>query len=537
MLKTLRKWLKSSNNNKKANNQSDQQKPKKLLSKNLKTNLDQIRQALGNSSDIVYREFRAGIKNELQLAVVYTDGLVDSSFIQDFILKTLMVDIRNAELNEKVLKTKDPLELLESISLGISDLKKITDFDKLLHHVLTGDTVVLLDGFATSLACDSKGWDKRSIEEPSSQTVIRGPKDGFTETIRTNTALIRRKIKDPNLRIEAKQIGTRTKTDIAIVYLEGLANSKVVEEVHRRLDRIKIDAILESGYIEELIQDETYTPFPTTDYTERPDTAAANLLEGRIVIVVDGTPFVLIVPAIFVQFLQSSEDYYQRADIASLVRFLRYVSLMLALITPAAYIAVTTFHQEMLPTPLLTNIAAQREAIPFPAIVEALLMEVTFEILREAGVRMPRAVGPAISIVGALVLGDAAVQAGIVSPAMVIVVAITAIASFVFPRYNLSIAVRILRFGFMFAAATFGLFGIILGLIIMVLHLCSLRSFGIPYLTPMGPFIRKDQKDTFFRFPLWSLHKRPHLINQKDLVREDTPAPKPPPQSEKNNRN
>jgi spore germination protein KA len=315
------------------------------------------------------------------------------------------------------------------------------------------------------------------------------------------------------------------------VYIKEVANDKIVEEVHKRLDNIDIDGILESGYIEELIQDETFTPFPTMINTERPDIVAAGLLEGRIAILVDGTPFALLLPALFVHFFQASEDYYQRFDIGTLLRMLRYLSFFLTLLVPSVYVAATTFHQEMLPTPLLISLAAQREGVPFPAVVEAMMMEVTFEILREAGVRMPRAVGQAISIVGALVLGEAAVQAGIVSPVMVIVVSITAISSFVSPTFNMAIATRIIRFIFMLLAATFGLYGIAVGLLAMALHLCSLRSFGIPYMSPMAPLIAADQRDTIIRFPHWAFFKRPRLINQKDMTRQQRlikAKPKPP---------
>jgi spore germination protein KA len=287
---------------------------------------------------------------------------------------------------------------------------------------------------------------------------------------------------------------------------------------------------LESGYIEELIQDETYTPFPTVYNTERPDVIAAGLLEGRVAILIDGTPFVLLVPALFGQFNQAAEDYYQRADIGTLLRLLRYLSFFIALLGPSLYIAITTFHQEMIPTPLLISLAAQREGVPFPAFIEALVMELTFEILREAGVRLPRAVGQAVSIVGALVIGQAAVEAGIISAAMVIVVSVTAIASFVFPSYNMAISVRILRFGLMGLAASFGLFGITLGLIAIVLHLCSLRSFGIPYMSPFAPFILADQKDMLFKVPLWGMFSRPRLISQKNVIREQyPPTTKPEP--------
>jgi len=247
--------------------------------------------------------------------------------------------------------------------------------------------------------------------------------------------------------------------------------------------------------------------------SERPDVIAAGLLEGRVAILVDGTPFVLMVPGLFIHFYQSAEDYYQRADISTLLRILRLLGLFIALLGPSLYIAITTFHQEMLPTQLLLSLAAQREGVPFPAFIEALMMEVAFEILREAGIRMPKSVGQAISIVGTLVIGQAAVDAGIVSAAMVIVVAITAISSFIVPAFSLSISIRILRFGLMGLAASFGLFGITVGMIALILHMCSLRSFGIPYMSPFAPFIWSDQKDSIFRFPRWGLLSRPHLNN------------------------
>lgn len=497
------------------------------ISSNLKWNLEHIKEVVGNSSDVVIRDFKAGQSGDIQIGIIYTDGLADKTLVQDFVLETLMVQIREANFDPLTVQTSF-FEFIKARSLPTGELIEIENFEDLFFHFLSGDTILLIDNFTKGLAIGSRGWVDRGVQEPSSQTVVRGPKDGFSETLRINTALIRRRIKDPNLWLETKQLGKKTKTDVGIMYLKGVVNEKIVKEVHSRLDKIKIDAILESGYIEELIQDKTYTPFPTVFNTERPDTVAAAILEGRVAILVDGTPFVLIVPALLVNFFQASEDYYQRADIATLIRLLRYLSFFLALLTPSAYIAVTTFHQEMLPTPLLISLAAQRDGVPFPAIVEAIIMELTFEILREAGVRMPRAVGSAISIVGALVIGQAAVEAGIVTATMVIVVSLTAISSFVSPTFNMGIAVRILRFGFMILAGTFGLFGIILGLIAMVLHLNSLRSFGIPYLSPNAPFILQDQKDNFFRFPHWALFTRPRLINQKDRDREDTSSPKPP---------
>lgn len=534
-MKSFRKSSKVKKSSSPANiNQVDEAKVEGLLNENLQENIKHVKDTFGGSNDIVTRTFHAGENGKFEIGIIYTDGLVDKSLVQDFVMKTLMFEIRKTNVEPSTPTKKNILKLLKDIALPEGDMTEILDFKSLFLHVLSGDTVILVDGYNQGFAVSSKGWKDRGVTAPDSQTVVRGPKDSFCETLRINTALIRRRIKDTRLWIETKQIGKITKTDVAIAYINGIANEKIIEEVRNRLDKIDIDGILESGYIEDLIQDEIYTPFPTIYNTERPDAIASGLLEGRIAIIVDGTPFVLLVPALFVHFLKSPEDYYQRFNISSMIRILRYVSFLLTMLTPSLYIALTTFHQEMIPTSLLISIAAQREGVPFPAVVEVLIMEVTFEILREAGVRMPRAVGAAISIVGALVLGEAAVQAGIVSPVMVIVVSITAISSFVFPSYNIAIAARLLRFIFIALGATFGLYGIALGLIALTLHLSSIRSFGIPYMSPMAPFNWQGQKDAIFRFPLWSLFYRPRLVNQKNMIRQQDPLmakPKPPNQT------
>ncbi|MGH1070676.1 spore germination protein [Bacillus cereus] len=393
------------------------------------------------------------------------------------------------------------------------------NFDELYDALLSGNTILLINKFKQGLIAGTSGGEKRGVQESTSQAVIRGPKDGFTENIRVNTALIRKRIKSPNLWLENLTIGIETQTNVSIMYINGIVNNSLVKEVKTRLKKIQIDGILESGQIEELIQDKTYTPFPTIYNTERPDVIAAGLLEGRIAVLIYGTPFILLVPALFVQFLQSPEDYYQRTDFG-LIRILRYMSLFIALVAPSFFIAITSFHQEMIPPPLLMSLAAQREGVPFPAFIEALIMEIAFEVLREAGIRMPRAIGQTVSIVGALVIGQAAVEAGLVSAAMVIVVSITAICNFTIPSFNMGIAIRISRFGFILLAGSFGMFGIIVGIFFLVLHLCSLQSFGIPYMTPLAPFSIKEQQDTLIRLPIWKILTRPRFLNSKNKKRQ-----------------
>lgn len=497
------------------------------LFEELETNLQAIRETLGNSTDIIIRNLPVGYEGNQSIAILYTDGLADQNIITDFIMKSVMLDIKLFDrADRKIALPSDAIQALKNYALTIGDIKDVSDFDALYQALLSGDTIILIDGHKQGIVCSTPGWKDRAVTEPSAENVVRGPRESFVESLRTNTALIRRKIKDPNLWLETMQIGRLTRTDVAIMYMKGIANDKLVQEVRDRLNRIDVGSIFESGYIEESIQDETFSPFPTIFNSERPDVIAAALAEGRVAILVDGTPIALIIPTLFSSFLQAPEDYYQRADISSFVRLLRYLGILVSLFGPSMYVAFTTFHQELLPTQLLISSAAQREQVPFPAFIEALLMELTFEILREASIRMPRNIGAAISIVGTLVIGQAAVQAGIVSAAMVIVVSFTAISSFILPSYNMSIAFRLLRFPYMALAASFGLFGIIAGVIVLVLHLCSLRSFGIPYMAPFAPLIPADNKDSIIRLPHWMLGSRVRLINQSNITRRNSTPPK-----------
>ncbi|WP_097160561.1 spore germination protein [Bacillus oleivorans] len=522
--KSPRKHRGKQKQHKQANNSQNQINHDQLYT-NLAENLQKIKETLGYSEDIIIREFRIGREKSIKASIIFTDGLVDTISNQEFILESLMKDFPQADLN--TISMEELVLNIKETTLTVAEIKDISNYNSLYESLFSGNVILLINGYSVGLAISMKGGKERNVTEPSSENSIRGPREALTENIRVNTALIRRKINNPNLWLESRKMGKQTKTTVSLMYIKGIANNKVIEEIRRRLDTINIDSILDTLYIEELIQDETYTPFPTIYSSERPDVIAGNLLEGRIAILVDGTPFVLIVPAVFIQFLHAPDDYYNRSDITTLLRILRLIGLLIAMLGPSVYIAITTFHQEMLPTPLLISLAAQREGVPFPAFVEALMMEVTFEILRESGLRLPRAIGQAVSIVGTLVIGTAAVEAGIVSAAMVIVVSITAISSFIVSSYNLSISIRMLRFPFMGLAASFGFFGITFGFFAVILHLCNLRSFGVPYLSPFAPYIKEDQKDAVFQFPRWAQVSRPRFISQRNIEREDTDMPKP----------
>lgn len=488
---------------------------------------------MAESTDISIRTFVNRSVRPIRMALVYVDGMTDSNKISNDVLGTLMKP--SFGLGEQVRQTLQnarqgelPRLIAEEV-LPLGNVEEISSLERLMSLMFNGSCIILMDGETIGLAADTPGGEKRKVEEPTSQTVIRGPKEGFTETLKTNVSLVRRRIKSPNLVTKIMPIGRVTQTEVAIVYIEGIAKDGIVQEVIKRLSDIDTDSILEGGYIEEYIQDSTFSLFPTIINTERPDTCVAGLLEGKVSILVDGSPFVLLAPVTFARYFQSSEDYYQRFDISSFLRIIRFISFFLSLLLPALYISITTFHQEMLPTPLLISLASQREGVPFPAFIEAVVMELTFEVLREAGVRMPRAIGPAISIVGALVLGQAAVQAGLVSAAMVIVVSFTAISNFVVPYISMSIAARLIRFIMMLVAATFGLFGVMSGLMFLLIHLCGLRSFGIPYLDPISPLNLSDMKDVFVRFPHWAMFSRSSSMsqngNQTRQKRGQQPAP------------
>lgn len=491
-----------------------------LATEDLQSNIHRIREALGQSSDLVVREFTLGGNPKTLGALLYIDGLANATLVGDQILRTLM-RTEESTAGMAAWHSRDSLDQLKSRVIAAASVREEDDLGQAVLSLVRGETLVLTAGQPRILVCGTRAFEMRSVEEPTSESGVRVPREGFTESLRVNTSLLRRRIQNPNLWIESLRIGRVTQTQVAIAYVEGIVNDELVSEVRRRLQRIEVDGILESGYLEEFIEDNPYSPFPQTLRTERPDVVAANLLEGRVAVLTDNTPFALVLPIVFTQLLSVSEDYYERFMIGTSLRLIRYLAFFASMMLPSLYIAVTTFHQEMLPTGLILSIAAAREGVPFPAIVEAGMMEVIFEILREAGIRLPRVIGPAVSIVGALVLGQAAVSASLVSPAMVVVVATTAVSSFTTPAFSLAISARLLRFLFMIAAAAMGLFGVMAVGLGVMMHLCALRSFGIPYLSPLTPVTMSDWKDVIFRAPWWAMVSRPRWIGQKEPVRQN----------------
>lgn len=496
---------------------------KKPIPRDVDKTVKSLKDIFKDCDDVIFREFNVGIEQKYKFTLVCVDGLSDKMLINDFILNSLMLAAREVKPSGESVKSH-LFELVKNGTISVTEIRETDDLNDTVTAVLSADTVVYLDGYDTALVIGTKSWPARGPQEPKAEGVVRGPSDGFVETLRFNTALVRRRIRDPRFKIKQKQVGVRSNTDIAILYIEDIVNKDLLQRLNERLEDIEIDGILESGYIEQLIEDNLFSPFPQMQSTERPDAVAGAILEGRIGIIVDNSPFALIVPTTLSSLFMSPEDYYQRWLVSSFVRVIRVIAGLLSLILPAMYIAITSYQPDIIPTRFALAIAGSREGVPFPAFIEAFLMEITLELLREAGVRLPDPLGATIGIVGGIVIGQAAVTAKIVSPVMVIIVSITAISSFVIPNYGVTTGFRLIRFGLMVLATVFGLYGIMLGIIATLIHLVNLKSFGIPYLAPFVSITGRDFKDSVVRLPLRTFIYRPdylHVNNKKRMKRMD----------------
>ncbi|MBP1930561.1 spore germination protein [Ammoniphilus resinae] len=484
------------------------------INKNLEDTLVILQQLLGANDDIVVRRFR--VFKEFSAAMVYCSSLVDHTQINMDVLKPLMsTSYRDETWNSNRLQ-----EIILEETLYHSDLRLESDLSKIVRSILSGGTLVFIDGMNDGFVVGTRKVDKRAINQPGTEQVIRGPREGFIEQLGTNISLLRYRLPTADLRVKTMEVGRVTKSKVAICYLEGIASPDLVEEVKDRISAIDIDVVLDVGYLEQFIEDNHMSPFPQIQNTERPDKTVAQLAEGRVAILSDGSPFALIVPTVFHQFYQTPEDYAQRFLMASAIRLIRLVSLFFSLIASSLYVAIISFNPELIPTQFAVAVAGGRAGVPFPAVVEVFVMEVSMEILREATVRLPQQVGGALSIVGVLVIGQAAVSAGFVSPITVVVIALTTIGSFATPAYNAAMALRLLRFPIIFLAGVFGLYGVMVGIILIINHMLSLRSFGVPYMSPVVPGNYQGMKDIVMRAPLWWMKKRPaslHTANRERI--------------------
>ncbi len=485
------------------------------------TDLTAIRKVIGGQADVRFREIT--IRGTMVRAVLlFVEGLTDIDLVDTQLLKPLMLHGIPEEHRTAFLHSSSARKdyLTEQV-MTVSEVQAVTEMERFVESVLFGKTGLVVEGMQGAFLIGAAKGKSRSIEDPISEALLRGPRVGFTERLGDNTGLLRLHGQNESLVMTKFEVGNRVKKDLVLAYMRDIADSKLVEEVSSRIQKIEIDDPMESGYIEQLIEDNVLSPFQQVQNTERPDRVIAGLLEGRVAILLDGTPFALILPVTFSMLLQSPEDYYDRWLPGTFIRVLRFLAAMLALLAPALYISFISYHPGLIPTKLALSITETRQGVPFPSIIEALIMEISIEILREAGIRLPKPIGPAMGIVGGLIIGDAAVNAGIVSPFLVIVVAVTAISSFTIPVYSAGITLRILRFTGMFSAAVLGLFGVVLFFLLVCSHLVRLKSFGVPYVSPMTPYNISEWKDFIIRAPLKMMKKRPTMLKPNDSDRRN----------------
>jgi spore germination protein KA len=472
---------------------------------------------LGDSSDFIYRELYINGNKLLKISMCCIDGLIDSKSVSDDILKPLLQE----PILSQAKSEKDIIDYIEHGTLYYPSELTQDNIDDTINQILNGSVALIFDQEHKAVTFDVKGFEKRSLQEPSDESVVKGAKDSFIEVIRVNTSLVRRKIRNQNLRIRQMEIGQQTLTPVAVCYIEGIADPALVDDLNKRLQAIDVEGVLITAAIEEYIIENKFSAFPQLQYTERPDKFCANLLEGRVGILIDGLPTAFIVPVNINQLMQAPEDYSRNYLVGSLISIIRYLSLIITLVLPGFYIGITTFHQEMIPTDLSISIIASKEGVPFPVFIEIIILLIAFEILLEAGIRMPKPIGQSVSIVGALVVGQAAVQAKLVSPAVVIIVAMAVIAGFIMPNQDLANALRLWRLILTISSAAIGLLGLSFGIIVLTIHLASIDNFGGSYLMPFAANNGQGIiKDSVLRLPMWTMKQRPGCLNTTNRRRQ-----------------
>ncbi len=479
----------------------------------LKANEQYIRNIFKNCSDIILREIKITSNQDYSAMLVYLDGMVKQDLLEEAIVKKLVSQPADTTHMPNI---KDYVQYL----LGIRPEDIYKKMDEALNAILESKVVIFINGVNAALTIDFKNPPSRSVTIPDTETSLRGPREAFIESRQTNIGLIRKRIKNINFKVEPFQIGRQTKTDVSICYLKGIAHDKIVNEVRERLNKIDIDAVLANTYIEEYIEDSPFFIFPTIFRTERPDIVVGKLVEGYVAIITDGTPIVLVVPYLFVDSMKATDDYYLKYMSGTLTRWIRSIAFFLTLTLPGFYVALLTFHQELIPYDLVTTLIKSRAGVPLPVMWECIAMLFAYAILKEAGIRMPRVIGPAVSIVGALVLGQAAVEAGLVSTLTVIVVALSAIAALTTPTPEMNIYLMTPRFMFLFLGGTLGMLGLIGGMMILFVNMISARSFGVPYMAPLAPLMKNELSDVMVRAPFWSVLKRSKLITRNQSTRK-----------------
>ncbi len=484
------------------------------ISTQIDHNLRELESVFSHCSDLIFQHWSYGPELRDRACSIYYSSLIQEDTVN--YMKQSLQDLVTHEVGPGMeVLPEDVRYFFEHQGVAERKPTLIDDLDSLISAVSSGRLLIIFDGWDKALSYKAQSVETRQVNEPVNESVVQGPRESTVENLQKNLGLLRLRLKTPKFKIELLSGGGQTNTTVAFGYLEDVVDPELLSEFKKRMERIKDVEILETSYIEQLIEDASYSPFPQHRYTERTDMAVAGMLDGKIIVLVQGTGNMLICPGMFTEFFQSSEDYYQRTAISTMVRWLRVFAFMIALSLPSVYIALSTFHPELIPTVLLLAVLNAREGIPLPAFFEALLMEFFFELMREAGVRLPRPIGSAVSIVGALVIGDAAISAGIASPIMVIIVALTGIASFSIPQYGIAIALRVLRFPLMISAALLGGFGMMICFLFILLHLCKLRTLDQPYLAPLSPLRMTELRDVVLRIPLKRLLRKPRNLHRQ----------------------
>lgn len=480
----------------------------KLPSEKLESNLRYISGLFENDDTLQKRRITNTSQEGLNFCLIYADGMIDNKLMNDDIVRPLMEYSFPEEKG-------DLAALLQNQVIFSNSVERTSEVEKVVQAIVYGDTVLLVDGCEDALLLDTKGWTTRAIEEPESERVLRGPREGFNESLLVNISMLRRKLRTPDLKLHMMTFGRRTRTRACICYLDSVVKKSVLREVERRLSEIDIDGTLDTEYLDELIRDRKYACVDTIGSTERPDVVAAKLLEGRVAVILDGTPQALTMPFLFIEGFQSDEDYYLNYFFSSMGRMLRIVAFYISVTLPAIYVALVSYHPEILPTSLLISITQARQGVPLPTVLEMVFMLVVFEMLRESGARMPGIMGQTLSIVGALVIGQAAVQAKIVSAPIIIIVALAGITGLMNPKIKgFTIIVRFLM---LISATILGLYGFLFANVGLLVHLYSIESFGVPIMSASARGLKYDRKDTLIRAPWWKMIHRPDNLSENQI--------------------
>jgi len=485
------------------------------LTKSLDENINTMEALFKDFADIVKRRLTVGGNNLVDIYFIYIDNMVNKDLLEEDTLRYLIY-----KMDE--MPDKDQFEYIKDKGLRSADISEVITMNEAIQFILSGDTVILVDGCEKALRVSVRGMASRGVPKSENEVAVRGSKESFSEALYINRVLLRRRIKDTNLKMKQVKVGTRSLTDVAIVYLEDVAKPEIVLEVENRMNKYQIDGIFDSGMLEQLLEQNVLSPFPEFQATERPDKAASALVEGRVVLLVDNSPMALILPATLNSFFQASDDSYNRWQVATYNRIIRYFAAFLTMALPGLYIAVINFQAEVLTSAMALSFAAAREGVPFSVLFEVIMMEIAFEILLEAGVRLPGPMGSTLGIVGGLIIGDAAVNANLVSPIVVIIIALTAISAFTVPNEAFTSAFRLIRYLIIILSSFLGLYGFVLGMMILLIHLAGLKSFGMPYLLPFaasGINGGNDGKDALIKYPTSKLKKRPIFSSKSERTR------------------